>query len=64
MLNQINKNYIFVELVNTICIQKNDTLQASFYVKYIDRDTNSTIIMEYNLELSKNENWKIKKVLK
>lgn len=64
LLNQINKNYVFVELTNPIYIQKNDTLQASLYVKYIDRDTNSTIIMEYNLELSKNENWKIKKVLK
>ncbi len=64
LLSQINKNYVFVELTNPIYIQKNDTLEASFYVKYIDRDTNSNIIMEYNLELKKNENWKIKKVLK
>lgn len=64
LLNQINKNYVFVELINSIYIQKEDTVLTSFYVKYIDRDTNSIIIMEYNLELTKSGNWKIKKVLK
>ncbi|HGM4082879.1 TPA: conjugal transfer protein [Listeria monocytogenes] len=58
-LPTINKDYVFVELVNPIYTMKNSKVTAIVKVKYLDQETKVTQFSQYELILEKNENWKI-----
>ncbi len=51
----------FVELVNPVYIRDGDVTQVIVYVKYLDIKAKITNIFQYNLQLNKEENWKIVK---
>lgn len=52
----IQKNYIFVELVNPIYSKKGQQLCASVTVKYLDQETKTTHLAQYELILEKQDN--------
>lgn len=56
-LNVINKDYVFVELVNPVYIQVDNQVTATVTVKYLDNETKTTQLSQFNLTLQKNENW-------
>ncbi|EJD5807322.1 conjugal transfer protein [Listeria monocytogenes] len=55
----INKNYVFVELVNPIYLKKDNQVKVIVSVKYLDQETKTPQISQYKLNLDKAENWKI-----
>ncbi|EHZ2983392.1 conjugal transfer protein [Enterococcus faecalis] len=58
-LPTINKDYVFVELVNPVYIMKDSKVTAIVTVKYLDQETKVTQFSQYELVLEKAENWKI-----
>ena len=58
-LEPINGDYLFSELVNPIFTQDEENVKVSLSVKFIDNQTKATQISQYELSLSKEENWKI-----
>ncbi|MDR1567842.1 MAG: conjugal transfer protein [Streptococcaceae bacterium] len=42
-LTIINKDYVFVELMNPVYIMKNDKVIATAVVKYLKQETNDTV---------------------
>lgn len=59
-LEPIEGNYIFSELINPIFTKEGENIKVHVDVAFIDQDTDSTVISEYNLMVIKNQNWKIK----
>ncbi|MGQ4242169.1 conjugal transfer protein [Enterococcus casseliflavus] len=58
-LDVVNKDYIFVELVNPVYTQTDNQVTALVTVKYLDKETKVTQLSQFELTLQKNENWKI-----
>lgn len=58
-LDVINKDYVFVELVNPIYTQADNQVTVTVTVKYLDKETKVTQFSQFKLILLKNENWKI-----
>lgn len=58
-LPTINKDYVFVELVNPVYTMKDNKVTAVVTVKYLDQETKVTQFSQYELQLEKAENWKI-----
>lgn len=63
ILRPINSNLKFVEITNPIYFETEDMVQAKVIVKYLDDVEKATNYFQYNLLLSKGENWKIIKSL-
>lgn len=60
-LKVINKDYVFVELVNPVYTMKDNKVTAVMTVKYLDQETKVTQFSQYELVLEKADNWKIVK---
>ncbi|EAF8993784.1 conjugal transfer protein [Listeria monocytogenes] len=58
-LPTINKDYVFVELINPLYSMKNNQVAVRVIVKYLDQETKVTQLSQYELVLEKQENWKI-----
>lgn len=58
-LAPINKDYVFVELVNPVYIKTNNQISVSVSVKYLDNETKTLQISQFELMIQKNENWHI-----
>lgn len=58
-LPTINKDYVFVELVNPVYTMKDSKVTTIVTVKYLDEETKVTQFSQYELVLEKGENWKI-----
>ena len=62
VLKTVGKEYIFSELVNPVYNRNGNQVTASLAVKYLDNQTMTTQVSQFNLVLEKNgENWKIVK---
>lgn len=62
VLKPVGKEYIFSELVNPVYNRNGNQVTASLAVKYLDNQTMTTQVSQFNLVLEKNgENWKIVK---
>lgn len=57
----IQKNYVFAELVNPSYSKKDQQLHVTVAVEYLDKETKTTQLVQYELILEKHENWKIVK---
>jgi hypothetical protein len=55
----IQKNYVFAELVNPIYLKKEKQIFANVTVKYLDQETKTNHLAQYELILEKQDNWKI-----
>ncbi|WP_195971663.1 conjugal transfer protein [Enterococcus gallinarum] len=53
----IQKNFVFAELVNPIYSKKGHQLCVSVTVKYLDQETKTTHLAQYELILEKQGNW-------
>jgi len=60
-LNVINKDYVFVELINPVYTQADNQVIAIVIVKYLDKETKVTQLSQFKLTLQKQDNWKIVK---
>lgn len=59
-LKHVVKNYIFSELINPVSYkEENDNVRVSLSVKYLDEDTKTIQIFQYDLVLTKENNWAI-----
>lgn len=62
VLEAIEKNYVFSELVNSIYTKQDNQVRVSVAVKYLDQQTKATQVSQFDLVLEKNgNNWKIVK---
>ncbi|MDT2636647.1 conjugal transfer protein [Enterococcus dongliensis] len=59
VIQPINKNLKFVEITNPIYFETKDSVRVKVIVKYLDDVEKVTHDFQYNLLLSKGENWKI-----
>ncbi|HGV4089730.1 conjugal transfer protein [Enterococcus faecium] len=55
----INKDYVFVELTDSIYSKKGDQITATLTVNYLDQTTKMNQFAQYYLSLKKDDNWKI-----
>lgn len=55
----IQKNYVFVELVNPIYTMADNKVTAIVTVKYLDQETKVTQLSQFELILEKQDNWRI-----
>lgn len=60
-LPTINKDYVFAELVNPIYTMNDGKVTVTVIAKYLDQETKTTHLSQYELVLEKQENWKIMK---
>lgn len=58
-LKPIGKDYVFAELLNPIYIKKENQIQVSVSIKYLDQQTKATQISQFDLILEKESNWMI-----
>ncbi len=59
-LKPVEKNYIFSELINPVFYrEENDCVSVSLAIKYLDEDTKMIQIFQYDLVLTKEDNWVI-----
>lgn len=61
VLEPVNYDYVFSELVNPIFTQDGEQVKVSVSVKYLDQRTKATQISQFDLTLEKDSNWKIVK---
>lgn len=62
VLKPVEKKYIFSELINPVFYkEENDNVSVSLSVKYLDEDTKMIQIFQYDLVLTKEDNWVIVK---
>ena len=61
VLEPVNCDYLFSELVNSIFIKDGEQVKVSVSVKYLDQRTKATQISQFDLTLEKDSNWKIVK---
>ncbi|SFV44149.1 conjugal transfer protein [Mammaliicoccus sciuri] len=59
VIQPINTNLNFVEITNPIYFERKDSVRVKLIVKYLDDVEKVTHDFQYNLLLSKGENWKI-----
>ncbi|WP_394903310.1 conjugal transfer protein [Clostridium butyricum] len=59
VLKPISKDYVFLELLNPIYIRKSNQVQVSVSVKYLDQQTRTNQISQFDLILEKDINWMI-----
>lgn len=59
LLEPINGDYLYSELVNPIFTQDGENVKVSVSVKFIDNQTKATQISQFELVLHKDSNWKI-----
>ncbi|NFF65901.1 conjugal transfer protein [Clostridium sporogenes] len=58
-MKPIGINYAFAELLNQIYIRKGNQIQVSLSVKYLEQQTKTTQISQFDLTLEKKQNWMI-----
>lgn len=58
-LKHIGINYAFAELFNPIYIRRGNQIQVSLSVKYLEQQTKTTQISQFDLTLEKKQNWMI-----
>ena len=61
VLEPVNCDYMFSELVNPIFIKSGEQVKVSVSVKYLDQRTKAIQISQFDLILEKDSNWKIVK---
>ena len=61
VLEPVNCDYMFSELVNPIFIKSGEQVKVSVSVKYLDQRTKAIQISQFDLTLEKDSNWKIVK---
>ena len=61
VLEPVNCDYVFSELVNPIYTQDGEQVKVSVSVKYLDQRTKATQISQFDLILEKDSNWQIVK---
>ncbi len=61
VLEPVNNEYTFSELVNPVFSKEGEQVKASVAVKYLDQRTKATQISQFELTLEKDSNWKIVK---
>ena len=59
VIEPIGRDYLYSELVNPIFIKDGDNVKVKVAVKFIDNQTKSTQVSQYELVLHKDSNWKI-----
>lgn len=59
IFKSINKQYAFVELVTPIFTKTDNKIKVSTYVRYLDNETKSNQLSQFELVLEKTDNWKI-----
>ena len=59
VLEPINGDYLYSELVNPVFTADGDNVKVKVAVKFIDNQTKATQISQYELTLHKDGNWKI-----
>ena len=59
VLEPVNREYTFSELVNPIFMTNGEQVKVSVAVKYLDQRTKATQISQFDLVLEKDGNWKI-----
>ena len=59
VLEPINGDYIYSELVNPVFTKDGDNVKVKVAVKFIDNQTKATQVSQYELTLHKGSNWKI-----
>ena len=59
VLEPVNCDYVFSELVNPIFIKDGEQVKVSVSVKYLDQRTKAIQISQFDLTLEKDSNWKI-----
>ncbi|MDD3746217.1 MAG: conjugal transfer protein [Anaerostipes sp.] len=60
VLEPVNTDYVFSELVNPVFTQDGDNIKVSVSVSYLDQRTKATQISQFDLVLEKTDsNWKI-----
>ena len=59
VLEPVNCDYLFSELVNPVFIKDGEQVKVSVSVKYLDQRTKATQISQFDLTLQKDRNWKI-----
>ncbi|HFJ5518476.1 TPA: conjugal transfer protein [Enterococcus faecium] len=58
-LPMISQNFIYSELINPVIQKKEEQYLVKVAVRYLDSETKSENISQYQLTLEKKENWKI-----
>lgn len=61
VLEPVNSEYTFSELVNPVFSKEGEQVKVSVAVKYLDQRTKATQISQFHLVLEKDSNWKIVK---
>ena len=59
VLEPVNCDYVFSELVTPIFMQDGEQVKVLVSVKYLDQRTKATQISQFDLTLEKGSNWKI-----
>ena len=59
VLKPVNTDYIYSELINPIFTQDGEQVKVSVSVKYLDQRKKATQILQFDLTLEKDSNWKI-----
>ena len=59
VLEPIDRDYLYSELVNPIFTKDGDNVKVKVAVKFIDNQTKATQVSQYELVLQKDSNWKI-----
>ena len=59
VLEPVNCDYLFSELINPIFIKDGEQVKVSVSVKYLDQRTKAAQISQFDLTLQKDSNWKI-----
>ena len=59
VLEPIGRDYLYSELVNPIFTKDGDNVKVKVAVKFLDNQTKSTLVSQYELVLHKDSNWKI-----
>ena len=59
VLEPINGDYLYSELINPIFTQDGENVKVSVSVKFLDNQTKATQISQFELVLHKDSNWKI-----
>ena len=55
----VQKDYVFAELINPIYTMKDNQVNVVVTVKYLDQETKTTHLSQYQLLLEKQDNWRI-----
>lgn len=59
VLNPVNKDYIFVELIDPVYKMKDNQIVAIVTVKYLDQETKTIQLSQFKFNLEKKNNWRI-----